>query len=968
MDKLKRGLAPFWFWNGDVTKEELRRQLRLFKEQGLSGVLLHPRQGMAVPYLSHEFFSDAAFAAEEAGKLGLDLWLYDEFPYPSAACAGEVVLEHPEYAVKELVRSEAVCEGRADLSSVWGHVLLARAYRMQGEKTDWDDSIDLSGYAGTSYCEEVFQFSGMTRYNKKRYFQGSPVKRLTADLPEGRWRVMMFTERVMKDFKYFGTFPDPLKKDAVKCFLDLTHERYASVPALSSRFGGTVKGFFSDEVTAFPPEFPWSDEIVRYVEEHDGFDLVSFLPALYEDMGEKTSRVRYCYWKAASELFFESYDKQLEAWCSAHGLRYACEKPLMRSRQAKHIDVPGIDTAHWKAGTREDIIEARYRGNGKIVSSAAHFYGKELCLCEPFHSIGWGMTLQDMKAALDWLTITGITLFNPHAAYYTTDGLRKHDAPPSSFYQMPWWKDYHELTGYLEKIQDFVSSGERVVKILVADPVTSTWTSLGEEKLRLSRAFAELQNAMLRNGLDYYIADSDLFAGAEIGLDDDGVYIKVNDDRFHDLVLPFMKNMEKLMADKVREYLKEGGRAYFIGLIPYEDIEGRPGEVIEGDGERIREGFFSQRPAASSRSFYGTAEEALNALKEAVRMPFSVLSSLPFAYMTVRTGNGCRLFGVNLSERSGTVEVAWEGKRTERTLKAFQSLMLASDSIQAEPGQNTFILPLDKTVPMELEDRNSLWLGKWDLVINGQEYRAVDTLCIYETMEKLGLSVPCRGSSAFGCPKVFHMDRLDLSYSTSFDVKGSLEGPLYLVVEKGAIEGEDIALCVNGSRIDEGVMMRGVRPEGFYHDITAMARTGQNRITLSLSTDSTTGGLSNPLYLTGCFSVSGRSLCPFRAEGSVLDRTASGIPHYSGTIRYTFRMDGRYSRIELPSPAFEDAATLYVNGMKAGTRCWSPYTFQVPDGLMKEKDNVLTLFVDTTLLPLFEGARYDRKEDRYVEA
>ncbi len=38
---------PFWFLNGDLTAEELRRQLADFAAHGIYGVVLHPRMGLA---------------------------------------------------------------------------------------------------------------------------------------------------------------------------------------------------------------------------------------------------------------------------------------------------------------------------------------------------------------------------------------------------------------------------------------------------------------------------------------------------------------------------------------------------------------------------------------------------------------------------------------------------------------------------------------------------------------------------------------------------------------------------------------------------------------------------------------------------------------------------------------------------------------------------------------------------------
>ena len=45
---------PFWFLNGDLTDEKIRRQLTDFADHGVYGVVLHPRMGLAkrIGYLS----------------------------------------------------------------------------------------------------------------------------------------------------------------------------------------------------------------------------------------------------------------------------------------------------------------------------------------------------------------------------------------------------------------------------------------------------------------------------------------------------------------------------------------------------------------------------------------------------------------------------------------------------------------------------------------------------------------------------------------------------------------------------------------------------------------------------------------------------------------------------------------------------------------------------------------------------
>ena len=49
---------PFWFLNGELTAEELRRQLADFAAHGIYGVVLHPRMGLdaRIEYLGSTYF------------------------------------------------------------------------------------------------------------------------------------------------------------------------------------------------------------------------------------------------------------------------------------------------------------------------------------------------------------------------------------------------------------------------------------------------------------------------------------------------------------------------------------------------------------------------------------------------------------------------------------------------------------------------------------------------------------------------------------------------------------------------------------------------------------------------------------------------------------------------------------------------------------------------------------------------
>ena len=79
----------------------------------------------------------------------------------------------------------------------------------------WEEGIDLSSFIGTAYREEIFQFSGLTDYNHKRFFTGGQIRRLWWDAPEGSWKIYVFMEVVMTGFKYFNTYVDTMNPEAM---------------------------------------------------------------------------------------------------------------------------------------------------------------------------------------------------------------------------------------------------------------------------------------------------------------------------------------------------------------------------------------------------------------------------------------------------------------------------------------------------------------------------------------------------------------------------------------------------------------------------------------------------------------------------------------------------------------------------------------------------------------------------------
>ena len=70
--------APLWVWNDLLTEEQVRSTLKDLNEQRVNMAFVHPRPGLATPYLTDEWFRLWSAALDEAKSRGMKVWIYDE--------------------------------------------------------------------------------------------------------------------------------------------------------------------------------------------------------------------------------------------------------------------------------------------------------------------------------------------------------------------------------------------------------------------------------------------------------------------------------------------------------------------------------------------------------------------------------------------------------------------------------------------------------------------------------------------------------------------------------------------------------------------------------------------------------------------------------------------------------------------------------------------------------------------------
>jgi hypothetical protein len=571
-----------WFLNGHLESDEVCRQVAAMAAGGVGSVQVAARTGLETPYLSERWLALVDSIIVDSARHGMQVWLADEYPYPSGASGGEVVLRHPEYRAWQMHAQRVGVHAGAEvrLEHPGSVPLRTCAVPIAGGKARWKDAVDLEAYVGLRQREQVLFQPSQVYLTTRRYLSSGPRPTLAWRVPDTfeEWAVWLIAASEIEDFKFFGAYVDLCSPQATALFLATTYERYFQ--RLGPARFAQLAGFFVDE--SHPQNWSW--QLPDYFRERNGYDLIECLPALWTDSGPRTSRVRYDYWQTLTELFLHSFHRPVAAWCQRHGVQLSLEVPSTRNVVQRYADVPGIDPGHDKVGVPLDGILARelpsYRGNLSFPGSLAAQTGRQRVLDELFHSVGWSLTLQDMKAMLDRAAARGANLFAFHAFCYTVGGLRKWDAPPSQFDQNPYWPYFALLSAYAGRLAYALSRGQRFAPVALVDPVASVWThqDAGGGRDATGRRIVESWTALMRELVaaqrPHDTLDPLLLAEASV----EGGLLRLGEAGYAVIVLPPVTSLESAAWQKLEEFAASGGTVVACGLLPTEDSE--PGSDV----------------------------------------------------------------------------------------------------------------------------------------------------------------------------------------------------------------------------------------------------------------------------------------------------------------------------------------------------------------------------------------------------
>lgn len=513
------GSLPFWSWNDRLEPGELRRQIHNMHELGMNGFFMHARGGLETEYLSDEWFECISACVEEAKKLGMEAWSYDENGWPSGFAGGELLRDPANHALFIRYKESPDFPAGDDVLAVY--IMEGKAVRRVAEPCGADKYLVITRHADSSYV-------------------------------------------------------DTLDATITAKFIEATHEEY--LRRVGSDFGGAMPGFFTDEPQYYRWGTPWSNTLPREFKNKYGYDILDNLPALFIDC-EGDREFRHDYYLLLHILFTNNFIKPIYEWCQAHGCKitgHAVEEGSLSGQMwccggvmpfYEYEDMPGID--YLGRGLSSDLAPRQ-------LGSVCEQLGKPKALSEMFGCCGWDVSPLELKRIAELQYAGGVNVMCQHLYAYSERGQRKRDYPAHYSEHLPWQRHLAYFNNYFNNLGAALSRGKESAEVLVIHPMHSAYLTYKRDQdygsvAELSNKLYQLSDLLGQNQIAYHYGDEILMAKyASVK----GSRIRVGQCEYKYVVLPFCETLDGTTVALLREYLAGGGKLWMYASAPTR-IDGR---------------------------------------------------------------------------------------------------------------------------------------------------------------------------------------------------------------------------------------------------------------------------------------------------------------------------------------------------------------------------------------------------------
>lgn len=948
--------APFWSLNDRLDPEELRSQIRAMHGAGLGGFFLHARFGLLTGYLSPEWLACIEACIDEADKLGMNAWLYDENGWPSGFGGGLVNGLGPARQQK-ILRFEPVTGSDARKENTIGY------------------------------------------YTADGTFLGRKF-------PTGRREAVRFY------YELNPYYVDNLDPESSREFITSTHEHYFR--NLPEHLRQKVRGIFTDEPELTRSCIPWSPVLEQAYRDAYSLELLEELPLLF-DGGRSSAPARIRFWKLVSELFEKNFLQPIFDWCGEH--RWMLTGHLLQEEDCQtQISCNGSIMPHYRffqLPGMDHILRRPPRPTAMTqVFSAASQYRRRQIITESFALCGWNFNFSGMCWLYQQQMAHGINLLCQHLVAYSLRGQRKRDCPGSWFTHQPWWNDFRRISDYFGRVGMLLAEGRIDVRVLVLHPLSSAWGLYAgcDDNAKIvpySEALERLTTELDALQIAHHYADERI---VEACGGTEGRIFHIGECRYDIIVVPQITNFSHTMLEHLRKLDRAGARLFAIRntLEPeYLTVDGAPADRETRNWFESLEHYDGERPAAEAVAAempervriteHGIALSSISSTHRDFTEGEFGRSGRFYLFVNREAGQSCRAdislprtgSRVELIDRTTGERKLLRGVRSDRETLAFhyrfsagEALLLwvsdEEDAAEAEPTlpADALDLPLLKRLPdqfvIEAHTENLLTLDFCHCRVDGESWGRLDLRTLQNRL--LALKRECDLEMEFAFDAAADFDRarpLTLLVERPDRCSFTLNGEAFANTDAGFLFDKAFRRLALPPRVKSGRNTIGVRthfrqaPEIYAAIERARCfETECNKLSFDFEVES--------IYLAGDFSVrhTGKidpldrgalRLCGAFAlagplAGKVIscnDLTAEGFPFFAGKCRLsqTFELTeeeaASASFLRLRMRGF-NSCKVRVNGNEAGFLYAPPFALPVK-GLCRAGRNMLDVEATTSL-------------------
>lgn len=531
--------AYFWLWNAPLDSAQLRSQLADMAAHDARSVCMLPmprafrpdstNNSLAPNYLTPEYFERVREAVEEAARLGMMWWLYDEGGWPSGQALGNVVAGHPELTRRAITQERILVDKPFYVpADALGLVVEGPMPKLLRPGEEW-----------------------------------SPA---TPDVKACLYRIGA------------GGGVDLLNPDATARFTELTHDRYAT--ALRRHFGHAVKFTFTDEPNAAMPQppksIPWFPGMEQTYAAQCGRNFLADLPRFFVEPNQnipmEVARARVGLYDVITQRFAEAYFAPLKCWGRRHSLasgghlggedetfgavKYGFGHLL---RQLRQMDVPGVDLI-WR-----QLFPGRSgQSNFPVAAaSAAHQNGTRFAFSESFCVYGNGLTPAQMKWLTDYQYLRGINLlvlgcYPLSSRDHHMTGERPHFGPMN-----PLWDHLTGYHAYVARLGYTLSVGKPLIGTALYYPARDMW-AWGLAAKDAVESYEAVAQELMTCQCPFDLIDDDLLLSGTV----EGKELLVGAMRYATIVCGKVKWMQPQARQRLEEFAAAGGQVLCVNHPP----------------------------------------------------------------------------------------------------------------------------------------------------------------------------------------------------------------------------------------------------------------------------------------------------------------------------------------------------------------------------------------------------------------